>query len=146
MGKLPNDFDWRKSPAHIDLLGKFVKPRDISQVLTWQYLRESLKENSKDAINRFIQEGALEKCELDEILNCAFTADQLKKMSREKGLKPTGSKSDLIERLISSDRKKMEEVASKLMIMKCTHKAAEFVSKYEEGKQEALEIYETEIF
>jgi len=97
MPKLPTSFDWRKSPAHIDLLGKFVKPRDIAQVMNWQYLKDTIKENTKEAIGRFIQDGALVICELDEILDCAFTASELKKMAREQGLKQTGTKVELVE-------------------------------------------------
>ena len=60
--------DWRRSPPHIDLLSKFEKPRDVSQVLRWQYLRESIKGSIGDAISQFVSEGFLVHCDLPEVL------------------------------------------------------------------------------
>jgi hypothetical protein len=54
--------DWRGSPPHIDLLAVFVRPRDVSQVLNWQYLPDSIKESPTDAVTRFINEGLLVDC------------------------------------------------------------------------------------
>lgn len=139
MAKLPANFDWRKSPAHIDVLGKFMKPRDVAQVLNWQYLKDSIKESPKDAIGRFIGEGILIHCGLDEILDCAFTASDLKRMVKEEGLKTSGTKAELVERLVTANRPKMENVTSKLKIMKCSPQAREFVENFEQSKQEALE-------
>ena len=139
MAKLPANFDWRKSPAHIDLLGKFIKPRDIAQVLNWQYLKDSIKESPKDAIGRFIQEDILIPCEVDEVLDCVFTASDLKKMAKEEGLKTTGTKAELVERLVTANRPQMEKATSKFKIMKCSPHAREFVENFEQSKQQALE-------
>jgi len=146
MPKLAANFDWRKSPAHIELLGKFIKPRDVAQVLNWQYLKDSIKENPKDAIERFIREGMLITCELDEILDCAFTASDLKKMAKEEGLKTTGTKAELVERLITANRSKVEKATSRLKIMKCSLQAREFVENFEQSKQQALESAQQKSF
>jgi len=139
MVKLPANFDWRKSPTHIDLLAKFIKPRDVAQVLNWQYLKDSIKENPKDAIERFIREGILITCELDEILDCAFTASDLKKMAKEEELKTSGAKAELVEHLVTANRYKMEKATSKLKIMKCSPQAREFLENFEQSRQQALE-------
>src|SRR5437867_3317181 len=127
MPKLPAHFDWRKSPAHVELLRKFIKPRDLAQVLNWQYLKDSIKENPKDAIERYLRESILITCALDEILDCVFTASDLKKLSKEDGLKTTGTKAELVERLMTANRSKMENATSRLKIMKCSPQAREFV-------------------
>ena len=49
--------DWRKSPPHIDFLGLFVSPREVSSVFNWESLRASIKERPEDAVARFINEG-----------------------------------------------------------------------------------------
>ena len=146
MAKLPASFDWRKSPAHIDLLGKFVKPRDIAQVMNWQYLKDTIKESPKEATERFIHNGALVTCEIDEILDCAFTASELKKMAREQGLKQTGTKAELIERLVDSDHSKMEKLTSKFRIMKCSPQALALVEEFEQRKQQALDVAKQKSF
>ena len=146
MAKLPTNFNWRESSAHIDLLDKFVKPRNVAQVLTWQYLPETLKETTKDALERFIREGVLKNCDIEDALYCAFTAVDLKKMAKEQGVSLAGTKAELIERLIASDRVKMGNVVSKLQIMKCTPQAAEFVLAYQEKLQRALESTKQKCF
>lgn len=139
MAKLPADFDWRKSPAHIDLLSKFVKARDIAQVMDWQYLKDTIRENTKDAIERFIRDGALVPCELEESLDRVFTAAQLKKMLKEHGLKQSGAKEELIERLVEADRSGMQKLVSRLQIMKCSGDALALIEQHENEKQRDLE-------
>jgi len=65
---LPSDFDWKSSPAHVDLLSKFLSPRDIIQVLNWHYLKQTLNGNAADAIDRFVQTGELIPCDLTEVI------------------------------------------------------------------------------
>jgi hypothetical protein len=66
------EFEWRSSPAHVDLLSKFASPRDITQVFNWQYLRQSLNEDTSKAIDRFIKTGRLVPCDLREIIERAL--------------------------------------------------------------------------
>src|SRR5207247_1453171 len=109
------------------------------KVLNWQYLKDSIKENPKDAIERYLRESILITCALDEILDCVFTASDLKKLSKEDGLKTTGTKAELVERLMTANRSKMENATSRLKIMKCSPQAREFVEGFEQSKQQALE-------
>lgn len=140
MAKLPETFDWRKSPAHIDLLGKFVKPRNLAQVMSWQYLNDALNENPKEAIERFVRDEALVASNLNETLDCAFTAAELKKIAKEQqSVKQTGSKAELAERLIAADRSKMETLVSKIKVMKCSTQALKLVEEFEQRKQQALD-------
>jgi len=85
MAKLPADFDWRKSPAHMDLLSKFIKPRDVAQVMGWQYLKHAIKEDPRETIERFIRDGTLIPSGLEATLNRVFTVAQLKEMLKERG-------------------------------------------------------------
>lgn len=140
MPKRPADFDWRTSPAHLDLLSRFVRPRDIAPVMDWMYLKDTIKEDTRDAFDRFIRDGALIPCDLDESLNQACTAAQLKKMLKERGLKQTGSKAELVERLIDEDRLGMEKVVDRLMLMKCSPDAITLLERYEELVQQEEDL------
>lgn len=137
MSKLPPNYDWRRSPAHLDLLSKFIKPRDPVPVLNWQFLKETIKEPTNDAIDRFVRDGALVRCTLEETLQCIFTAAQLKKMLKDRGLKVSGSKDELVERLLEADRTGMEQVVSRLTILKCSPDALAVIEVYEREKQAA---------
>ena len=135
MPKLPSSFDWRTSSAHLDLLGKFTKPRNVAQVLDWQYLRDTLKENTKDTIERFVRDGALVPCELNEVIECVFSSADLKRMAKEFGLKQAGTKGELAERLLDSARPIMEERTAKFKVMKCSHQTQLLVEEFEQRKQ-----------
>lgn len=139
MTKLPANFDWRRSPAHMDLLRKFIKPRDVAQIMSWQYLKQTIKESPGEAIERFIQDGAIIPSGLEASLNRVFTAAQLKEMLKERGLKRSGSKKELVQRLVSDDLSGMEKITGKLRIMQCSEQAVELVAHYEESKQQALD-------
>src|SRR6266511_3346003 len=94
-----NNFNWKNSAAHFSLLRAFEKPRAISQVLSWDWPRQSLQEKTEIAIQRFIQEGLLVPTTLEEALNKLLQVAQLKKLMNERNLPTAGSKSELIERL-----------------------------------------------
>jgi len=146
MAKLPANFDWLKSPIHVNLIGEFRKPRDVTQSWKWGYLKYVLKEDPKDAIERFIREGMLITCELEEILNFKFTVSDLKKMAKEEGLKTYFTKAELVEHLITVNRSRMERITSNLKIMKCSQQAIERVENSEQIKQQALESAQQESF
>jgi hypothetical protein len=66
MAKLPSNFYWKDSASHFDLLLAFDKPRDITQVLDWDWPRRTLGEKTETAVERFIQEGLLIPASLEE--------------------------------------------------------------------------------
>jgi hypothetical protein len=130
--------DWRGSPPHIDLLAVFVRPRDVSQVLNWQYLPDSIKESPTDAVTRFINEGLLVDCDLHDVIDRSFQVSDLKKFAKEEGLQTTGTKSALIERLVASARVRMEQLTERITVLKCSLIAKEFVEEFARKKKQAL--------
>jgi hypothetical protein len=138
--------DWRRSRPHIDLLGVFVNPRDVSQVLNWQYLRESIKESPADAIARFVSEGLLVTCDLHEVIDRIFRVSDLKKFANEEGLRTTGNKSDLIARLIASTRPRMEQATENVKVLKCSPLAKELVAELAQRKEQALNTAKQQCF
>jgi hypothetical protein len=141
-----HNFKWQESPPHIDLLGKFSKPRDVNQVITWQYIRQFIGETAECAIERFIEDGALISVTLEETFECIFQVAQLKKLLQERNLKLTGNKSELVERLVLSDRKGMEKIARKGRVMKCSETALEILSEFEKKKQLTLDNIKKQSF
>jgi hypothetical protein len=139
MPNLPSDFDWMESPPRLDLLSKFVKPRDAQQVMNWQFLKQTLRENPETVIERFVRDGALVSASIEESLECLLQVTQLKKLLQERGLKVSGSKNDLVERLVSTDHEGVGKIVRKNRVMKCSPMALEILSKYEKKKQHALD-------
>jgi hypothetical protein len=139
MPPLPPDFDWKSSRPHVTLLGCFVKPRDMAQVLGWQNVREGLKEKTKDALARFQHQGALIPATIEEALHCMSTASDLKESLKKIGQKTTGTKAELVTRLATSDPKEAQRCLGKAVVLKCSPEALQFVQEQQALAEQARE-------
>ena len=128
MPKLPSNFNWKDSPSHFNLLLAFDKPRAIKQVLDWDWPRHTLKEKTEIAIERFLQEGMLVPASIEEGLNRLYQVVHLKKLLSEMGLPTSGSKVELIERLVAHDRSGMEALIG-AGIVKCSDAALRLIDE-----------------
>jgi hypothetical protein len=134
--------DWRSSPAHLLLLSKFSNGDSPTRYRDADYWEPALKEKPTKVVEQFIKEKMLELAELPEILNYKFKASDLKSMLKEKGLKVSGRKEELIQRLIDNDAKAMSEVTKGLDLYRCTTAGKQLAEHYLEGeriKREAAE-------
>lgn len=138
MSKSIQGSDWRTSPVHLDLLSKFANGRDIAQVMDWQYLKDTLGEPTKLAIDRFIDEGALVPCTLEESVGRLLTVSDLKGLLKERRLPLSGKKADLVGRLVEADRDAAKEVVGRQQLMKCSSEALALLDAFEE-KRDASE-------
>jgi len=142
----PSNFKWQESSPHLELLDKFAKPRDVNQVITWKFVRQRIGEDTESAIDRFVRDGALTPSTIEETLECIFQVAQLKKLLQERNLKLTGNKSELVERLVLSDRSGMEKIAQKGKVMKCSPMALVLIAEYGKRKQFALDTAKKQSF
>lgn len=104
-----SSFDWRQSPAHLYFLATFFKEhgRDHTSIADadWKWL---LGEERKEAIDRFIQDGAIRALSLKELLNSHYKVAELKEMCRERNIHISGNKRELIDSLCQHDPNGME--------------------------------------
>lgn len=146
MAKLPANFNWKESATHIQLLEAFSKPRDVNQVLDWQFLRQTLGEKTENAIERFVREGVLIPATLDESLGAILQVADLKKMLQAHDLRQTGNKSELIKRLLESAPKTGEDVAKQHRVLKCSEPIQAWLIERKNEKEKQLEIAQRESF
>jgi hypothetical protein len=139
MSKPSTTSDWTKSPAYIDLLEKFQNPRDVNQVLGWDYLKEALKESPKAAIQRLIDGGYLEPATLEEAIDRLSTQAQLKPILKELGEKQTGSKQEMVSRVIAASPQAAQKLIAKSKVMKCTEIALQLLASIREQKEKAYD-------
>lgn len=144
--------DWRSSAAHLLLLGKFRKGDTLSRyrsdsgywaVHGWAAV---LREKPTKAIMRFIRDGMLEPGELQDRMECQFKASDMKAMLKERGLKVSGRKEDLIRRLIDSDVNAMHEATKALDLYRCTTAGMQIAENYVEAEKVKREATESEVF
>lgn len=145
MPKSSDNLDWKKSPAHFNLLIAFEKPRAIKQVLDWDWPRHTLREKTEIAIKRFLQEGMLVPASIEEGLNRLFQVAHLKKLLSERDLPASGSKVDLIERLVAHDKHGMEAFIG-TGVVKCSDVALKLIEERKQRIEEEENLAKQQTF
>lgn len=119
MSALFSRFDWKKSPAHVDMLSKFLVPRSTKYFMN-DYWQQSLKEAPLKAVERFIDKQLIEPADAKSIAESVFTTAKLKGLLRERGLKVSGKRAELIVRLLDADPEWAEKFAIGAHLYQCT--------------------------
>lgn len=131
------------SSARLLLLSKFKNGDSPGRYDGLGYWEVALGENPKNAINDLIQEGLLETADLFERIDYCFKVSDLKSLLKEKGLKLTGNKKQLIQRLINSDSKAMIEATKNIDLLRCSSYGAQLIEKYLEAERKKKELVES---
>lgn len=135
-------FDWKKSNAHLLFLSKFLHPRTLEDFAESEVWKTALKENPKQAIKRFLDEGMLEQADLKTKLDYKFKVAELKDMLKKMGLTVSGRKDDLIQRLIQASIDSMKHITAGLSILVCSKNGQKIIDQYilnEEAKRNRIE-------
>jgi hypothetical protein len=136
--------DWKKSPAHLLLLSKFREPRNIEDVSRQDYWQDVLNEQPLKAINRFIKDGMITEGDIYSCMQYRFKVSELKPMLKERGLKQSGRKEELIFRLVENDPEGMKKAISGLKIYKCSSIGVEIAEDYLEREKQKRIVAENE--
>ena len=121
--------NWASSQPHLALLEKFLSPREVKDwFLEWW--APAFKTSPQRVIDGLVADGALE---------LAPTVADLKVMLSSRGLKVSGKKAELIQRLLEADPKGMEVPYAPRMILQCTPAAIQAVSRWKTEQARAFE-------
>lgn len=127
--------DWRDSNAHLLLLSKFRKGDSPNRYRNADDWRTALREDPIQAIERFRKDGALEPATLSELVDHGFKASDLKSMLKDRGLKVSGRKEELGERLIGHDQQAMRDMTKDLDLYRCTAEGTKIAERYLENER-----------
>jgi len=127
--------EWRNSPAHLLLLSKFRNGDSPDRYRDAQYWEAVLKRKPLKVIEQFLKEGVLEPARLQELVDYKFKASDLKLMLKERTLKVSGCKEELIQRLIENDEQSMRDATKGLNVYRCTTEGIRFAERYLEGEK-----------
>ncbi|MGC4098957.1 MAG: TerB N-terminal domain-containing protein [Nitrospira sp.] len=129
-----------KSPTHIELLSVFSKPHDVYHILTWQTIRTMLGETTEDAIDRFVRDSLLIPATLEESIAVVLQVVELKKLLEARDLRLSGSKRELVERLVKADLNWTEKLLRNHEVMKCSIAALTILDDRKYRQSQDLEV------
>jgi len=131
----------------LEVLIKFLKPlpKDYLLTLYWKLEYESIsKKQLSTVIEKLISNKYIEPPSLDKILDYQFCVQELKEFCKQRELKRTGRKAELIERLIINDESGMKLEVKKNNLYICSNKgkilAKEYIDKRKEEKELAKKM------
>jgi hypothetical protein len=133
--------DWKKSAAHRLLLSRFLHPQDPQEFADKDYWQNALRESPEKALKRFLDEGLLEPTGPEGVLGFRYKLTELKKMLKERSLKVSGRKPELVERLVEADPDGVAKLTRGLIVYQCTEEgrtiAQEYLDRVKERKSKA---------
>lgn len=121
---------WASSQPHLALLEKFLSAREVKDWFL-ELWAPAFGTDTQRVIDGLIAHGALE---------LAPTVADLKTMLSSRGLKISGKKAELIQRLLEADPKGMEAQHAPRMILRCTPAASLAVSAWKVEQARAFEM------
>jgi hypothetical protein len=111
------------------LLSKFSRP-NIGTGRWGDEWKVALGEDAAEALRRFVGAGLLVPCSLPVKLASKFSSVQLKGMLKQRGLKLSGRKDEMIERLCEGDRVKMERAVADLYLLTCSDAGRQLADEF----------------
>lgn len=123
-------FAWKKSPAHLLLLSKFLSTRSVEDFSGSDDWKAALREAPQKAIKRFLNEGMIERADLVGLLGYKYKVYELKKMLKQRGLPVSGRKTELIDRLVKADPEGMAKTVAGLNLRQCSKQGREITEQY----------------
>ncbi len=131
--------NWQPSEAHLLFLSKFISGQQLEHMMN-DYWREPLRELPTVAAQRFIAMGWLVPASLAAKMGSRFKAGHLKPLLKERNLRVSGRKEELIDRLIAADISGMEALVKDMNVYECSPTARDLAEKYklEQAQQRAI--------
>lgn len=118
------------SKAHLLLLSRFLRPRDARSFDGDVHWRAVLGEPPERAVRRLMEQGLLEPAGLAERLEVKFTADELRRLLRGRGLPVCGHKADLARRLATEAPDVAERAVAGFDALWCTDAGRVLAQEY----------------
>lgn len=127
--------DWRTQEIQLMMLSRFLTPRNIENGVPEHWSSE-LGASVKDTINSYIKNGLLINAHILNKVEYCNTTTSLKSMLKERGLKLSGKKQELAERLVAADEQGMITLHKSQTVMVCSPACRTEVAQYVADKEQ----------
>lgn len=111
--------DLKQSEPHKMLLSRFLNGSSLENIARDPRWADVLREEPAIAVQKFVDAGLLEPASTIQKLSADFGVANLKKLLKDRGLKQSGSKLELAERLVEHDEPGMLSIVSDSRILIC---------------------------
>ncbi|GAB0058065.1 hypothetical protein SIID45300_02405 [Candidatus Magnetaquicoccaceae bacterium FCR-1] len=98
--------------THLYFLSCLTKPFSKKNLDNRESWDSYLGESRFTFVDRMIKEGLVQHLDIDEQINLIFTVSELKSLLKERGLRVSGNKPELVSRLCAHDPEGMAQIAS----------------------------------
>lgn len=116
-------------------LSKFYKPRTIDDFISGDLWYKFLNQNPKETIKSLYNEGFLKKTPYYDYIFVSTTIAKLKPICKDRNLRVSGTKSQLIDRIIEFDSNNLKEIFGENRYIQCTGKGQKLVELYREEER-----------
>lgn len=135
-----------KDPAHLFFLSRFLHPHALKDFMKDDGWATVLKEPPEKALNWFIDNGFIKPAGIRGKLDYKLKLPELKDLLKARGLKVTGKKDILIERLIEADAPGVEELVRGLEVFECSEKGEAVSASYLDEEKIKKSAVEQQVF
>ncbi len=136
MSWFSHKFNWQDSKAHLLLLSKFISAREASYFETGGYWEKVLNESPQIAIKRFVNGGMLVSVDLSTLISHKYKVSELKDLLKQRRLVVSGTKDELVQRLVQADKRGMIELTAGMNLLICTQAGREISGQYIAAEKE----------
>jgi hypothetical protein len=136
MSKFTRGFDWKTSEAHLLLLSKFLNGQEIDYFTKWGNWEQALNEEPQKAIECFVDEGMLKIADLETIVSYKYKVSDLKSLLRQRGLAVSGTKDELVKRILQADEAGVSKLTVGIKLLTCTQTGREVAQQYLDSEKE----------
>jgi len=114
----PKRVEWSNSEIHLMLLSYFVEAKPADRVPS--NYGALLGEPPAVTVEWLVRDGILLPASLSGTVECCNTVAELKTLLKERGLKVSGKKQELAQRLVEADVGGMAKLHEKKTIVQCS--------------------------
>lgn len=130
--------NWRESPDYINFLRYFRTPKDRNdRSYVYQYITRDFKENPDNIFQTLIDERLLVPPSLSDAIVSLYTKAPVEEKLKELGLSTSGSKLQIIQRLIDNDQSSAEKMIQDREMLVCSAAAFAFLEEFDSKKADA---------
>lgn len=129
-------FNWKNSQAHLLLLSKFLNGQEIDYFIKSGNWEQPLNEAPQKAIERFVDEGLLKIADLETVVSYKHKVSDLRNLLKQRGLAISGTKDELVKRILQADQVGMSKLTVGIKLLTCTQAGREIAQQYLDAQKE----------